>query len=200
MVSSSVSPLFFGHIPLFLHTPSYTPPTPLMELGGGSNDLSGVVRSDEVRRNIAELAAGVVAAAAAKRPSKRHRALQNYRQPNKIASPVPVAFSNPATLTYDQTTHDFGAAFAADLARAGKGPQDLLGMKACKPEDRPAEVRKALKELCAAYELFVRTKCVVPLPCPVCACPCPCPCPAGYRWLYLVAFTPQCSSAFAVQL
>ena len=127
-----------------------------MELGGGSNDLSGVVRSDEVRRNISELAAGVVAAAAAKGPSKRQRALQNYRQP-AIASSVPVAFSNPATLTYDQTTHDFGAAFAADLARAGKGPQDLLGMKACKPEDRPAEVRKALNELCAAYELFVRT-------------------------------------------
>ena len=123
--------------------------TQFMQTMLATSDLSPTAR------DIARLAVGAVVAAASKGPSKRLRALANYRPPDRVRRPYAAAFRSSATVQFDRAHYDFVEAFATDLG--GRGPQAVLGQgSGVRPEDCPQRVRDQCLALCAVYERFVR--------------------------------------------
>jgi hypothetical protein len=90
--------------------------------------------------------------ASLRKPSKRLRALANFKKP--------VVDVEVASMKTEVLVGGWGArltlALERDLQRAGVADiQLLLGEDAVQPSQRPAKVREVLTDLCAEYERFV---------------------------------------------
>ena len=94
IVSVAGLSIFISRSPVFLHTVTHMEESPAARV---------------VVQDIAELAAGVCAAAASRRPNKRQRVLNKYRKADRVKMPVPDEFTRKVTLKYAHLRHPLAA-------------------------------------------------------------------------------------------